>query len=146
MTARREASDCGFANAPAADVLGCRAPSPPQVLPSGEEVKLQRNALEVLERPSGHEPVRDTFGALVCVDCGAGGGSLRGILGRLQYGTPTSPPLPPCFCRIFPRKRRRRHGVSSRQRRQRLQQRVATRMSLPSRMQRVRGAGVGGEG
>lgn len=27
-----------------------------QVLPSGEEVKLQRNALEVLERPSGHEP------------------------------------------------------------------------------------------
>ncbi|KAL4458787.1 hypothetical protein ABPG75_013652 [Micractinium tetrahymenae] len=27
-----------------------------QVLPSGEEVKLQRNALEVLERPSGLEP------------------------------------------------------------------------------------------
>ncbi|PSC76315.1 hypothetical protein C2E20_0678 [Micractinium conductrix] len=26
-----------------------------QVLPSGEEVKLQRNALEVLERPTGHE-------------------------------------------------------------------------------------------
>lgn len=28
-----------------------------QVLPSGEEVKLQRNALEVVERPSGHEQV-----------------------------------------------------------------------------------------
>lgn len=29
--------------------------APPQVLPTGEEVKLQRNALEVLERPSGNE-------------------------------------------------------------------------------------------
>lgn len=45
-------------SAAASDLILCIAsPCCLQVLPSGEEVKLQRNALEVLERPSGNEPV-----------------------------------------------------------------------------------------
>lgn len=40
--------------------INLHTPSPGalQVLPSGEEVKLQRNALEVLERPTAGEMVR----------------------------------------------------------------------------------------
>ena len=56
--------------------LGIACPHPRlQVLSSGEEVKLQRNALEVLERPTGNELVSALPGGAVppmsqCSKCG----------------------------------------------------------------------------
>ena len=72
-----------------------------QVLSSGEEIKLQRNALVVLEYPTGHEPVSGVCPALRSPPAGA----LSWRAADLLPGVPA--------CRTFRTRRTRRSRGSS---------------------------------